>query len=288
MTAPNPLQDYLRVQQKVDVRMRTILIQAALTTARKILLLSKKNGVGARTREAQLGLFLEYLKQEQTDLWVHTIYPLIVKSMSEAAGSAENAANYIDEVLRTAVGDRQAEFLLDGIKVQARIASQFDLSSRARVLSGRVWKNVDTNVSRIQRIVQKHLVVGSVNARELAADVRRFIDPNTKGGASYAAMRLARTEINGAFHDRQRTIAESRPWVKSAQWHLSRSHPHKDRCDLIASGHSEGLRPGHYNTDAIPDKPHPQCLCYVTYDLPSDREMTNLLRAKLGKAPLIA
>lgn len=288
MTAPNPLQDFLRVQQKMDVRMRTILIQAALTTARKILLLSKKNGVSARTREAQLGLFLEYLKTEQTELWVHTIYPLIVKTMKEAAGSADNAADYIDEVLRTAVGDRQAEFLLEGIRVQARIAASFDLDSRARVLSGRVWKNVDINVARIQRVVQKHLVTGSVNARELAADVRRFIDPNTKGGASYAAMRLARTEINGAFHDRQKRIAESRSWVKSAQWHKSRTHHHKDRCDLVAAGHDDGLSAGHYYADSIPDKPHPQCLCYITYDLPSDREMTNLLRAKLGKAPLIA
>jgi hypothetical protein len=288
MTAPNPLQDYLRVQQKMDVRMRGILIQAALTTARKILLLSKKNGVGARTREAQLGLFLEYLKQEQTELWVHTIYPLIVKTMSEAAGSADSAAEYIDQVLRTAVGDRQAEFLLEGIRVQARIAQQFDLSSRANVLSRRVWNNVERNTSRIQRIVQKHLVTGSVNARELAADVKRFIDPSTAGGASYAAMRLARTEINGAFHDRQRRIAQDRSWVKSVEWHLSRSHPHKDGCDLIFHGHSEGLRPGHYSSDEIPDKPHPQCLCHVTYDLLSDRDMTNLLRAKLGKAPLIA
>lgn len=288
MTAPNPLQNYIRVQQKMDVRMRTLLVQAALTAARKILLLSKKNGVGARTREAQLGLFLEYLKQEQTELWVHTIYPLIVKSMSEAANSADQAATYIDEVLRTAVGDRQAEFLLNSIRVQARIAQQFDLDARARTLSGRVWRNVDINLARIQRVVQKHLVTGSVNARELATDVRRFIDPNTKGGASYAAMRLARTEINGAFHDRQKRIAESRPWVKSAQWHKSRTHLHRDQCDLIASGHSEGLSSGHYNADEIPDKPHPQCLCYVTYDLPSDREMTNLLRAKLGKAPLIA
>jgi hypothetical protein len=288
VTAPNPLQNYLHVQQKMDIRMRGILIQAAITTARKILLLSKKNGVSARTREAQLGLFLEYLRTEQTELWVHTIYPLIVKTMKEAAGSADAAAAYIDQVLRTAVGDRQAEFLLEGMRVQARIASSFDLDARAQLLSSRVWKNVDQNVGRIQRMVQKHLVTGSVNARELATDVRRFIDPTTPGGTSYAAMRLARTEINGAFHDRQKRIAESRPWVKSAKWNRSRTHHHKDRCDLIANGHSEGLSAGHYETDAIPDKPHPQCLCYITYDLPSNREMTNLLRAKLGKAPLIA
>ena len=288
MAAPNPLQDFLRVQQKMDVRLRSILIQAAIDAARKILLLQKQNGVGARTREAQLGMFLEYLKKEQTDLWVKTIYPIIMRMLPEAAASAEGAANYIDEVLRTAVGDRQAEFLLNSIAVQAKIAAQFDLDARARVLSGRVWKNVEVNHTRIQRMVQKHLVTGSVNARELAADVRRFIDPNTKGGASYAAMRLARTEINGAFHDRQKRIAVERPWVKSAKWNRSRTHRHKDRCDLIATGHSDGLTSGNYNADEIPEKPHPQCLCYITYNLPSERDMTNLLRAKLGKAPLIA
>jgi hypothetical protein len=288
MMAPNPLQDFLRVQQKMDVKMRSLLIQAALDAARKILLLSKKNGVGARTREAQLGMFLEYLKKEQTDLWIKTIYPLIVKTMPDAAKSAEGAATYIDEVLRDAVGTRQAEFLLDSIAIQAKIAAKFDLDSRAQNLSRRVWKNVDVNMGRIQKVVQKHLITGSVNPRELAADVKRFIDPTTPGGASYAAMRLARTEINGAFHDRQRSIAKDRSWVESVTWNRSRTHKHKDKCDLLARGHSEGLTSGHYHTDEIPDKPHPQCLCYITYDLLSDRDMTNLLRAKLGKAPLIA
>jgi hypothetical protein len=288
MVAPNPLQQFLRVQQKMDATLRRLLVEAAIDAARKIYALASKPGIGARTREAQFGLFLEYLKEEQTELWVNTIQPLIERYLPQSAAVAESAAEYIDQVLKTAVGERQAEFLLEGIKVQARIAQSFDLSARAKRLSGRVWKNVDVNTARIQRKVQKHLLTGTVNPRELASEVRRFIDPSTPGGASYAAMRLARTEINAAFHDRQRQIAKERPWVQSAKWNLSKTHRIKCECDVIARGHGEGLKRGHYPADEIPDKPHPHCLCYVTYDLMSDREMTNLLRAELGKAPLIA
>lgn len=290
MTSPaprDPLLRYLNVQTKMDTKLRAILVEAAIDAARKILRLAKTPGIGARTREAQLALFLKYLKDEQTELWVNTIQPLIESYIPQSAQAAESAAAYIDDVLRTAVGDAQAEFLLDGIKVQARIAQQFDLSSRVQRLSRRVWRNVDVNTARVQKVVQKHLITGSVNPRELANDVRRFIDPSTPGGSSYAAMRLARTEINGAFHDRQRAIAVERPWVKGTKWNLSRSHPKEDICDRLAKGHSEGKPRGVYIPEEIPDKPHPQCLCYQTYELLPERDMVDLLRAELGKAPLI-
>jgi hypothetical protein len=283
-----PLLQYLNVQTKMDAQLRRLLVEAAITTARKIQKLASQPGIGSKTREAQLALFLEYLREEQTDLWVRTIEPLINKYYPIAATTAETAADYLDDVLRHAVGETQADILIQSIKIQARIAQSLDLSSRAQRLSGKVWKNVNVNSGRIQRVVQKHLITGSVNAKELAADVRRFIDPSTPGGASYAAMRLARTEINGAFHDRQRTIAEETPWVSGSKWNLSKSHPHKDECDVLAEGHSTGMKRGIYRPSDIPDKPHPHCLCYLTYDTLSDGEMTNLLRAELGKAPLVA
>lgn len=285
--AAQPEKDFLRTQQKMDVALRRILIDAALDTARKILRLASTPGIGARTREAQLALFLEYLKEEQTDLWVNTIQPLIEQYYPKAAATADSAATVIDDVLRAAVGEKSAEFLLDSIKIQARIAQQFDLSTRGNSLSGKVWKNVQVNVARIQRLIQNHLITGSVNPRELANDVKKFIEPSTPGGVSYAAMRLARTEINNAFHDRQKSIAKERPWVTGAKWNLSLTHVGPDVCDDLSRGHSKGLGKGIYSKDEIPDKPHPHCLCYLTYQLPSERDMTNLLRAELGKAPLI-
>jgi hypothetical protein len=286
VVTPNPLNRYAKYQQVIDGRLKMILIEAAVETARKIYALATKPGVGARTREAQLAMFLQYLKEEQEDLWSNHIQPLIQRSFPGAADAANSAADYIDNLLRHAVGERQADALLEGIKVQARIAQQFDLEARAKNLSGKVWKNVNVNSGRIARTVQKHLVTGSVNARELANDVKAMIDPATPGGVSYAAMRLARTEINAAFHDRQKTIAEERPWVKAARWNLSKSHKGRDVCDLIAAGHSQRQSRGLYLPGDVPDKPHPHCLCYLTYDLISDRDMTNLLRAELGKAPL--
>lgn len=283
-----PLIQYLQVQTKMDAQLRRLLVEAAIQTARKIQKLASQPGIGSKTREAQFALFLEYLREEQTDLWVRTIEPLINKYYPIAATTAETAADYLDGVIGEAIGEVQAEALIQSIKMQARIAQSLDLKSRAQRLSSKVWKNVNVNSGRIQRVVQKHLITGSVNAKELAADVRRFIDPSTPGGASYAAMRLARTEINAAFHDRQRSIAEETPWVNGAQWNLSRSHPKKDECDVLANGHSTGMKRGVYLPSEIPDKPHPHCLCYLTYDLLSDREMTNLLRAELGKAPLVA
>lgn len=286
-TDRDPLIRYLGVQSTMDAKMRRLLVEAAIQTARKIYALANKPGVGARTREAQLALFLRYIKEEQEQLWSHTIEPLIKSYLPQAVDVAENAAEYIDQVLRSAVGDRQAEALLESIKVQARIASQFDLDARAQNLSGKVWKNVNTNAGRVQRIVQKHLITGTVNAKELANDVKRLIDPSTPGGVSYAAMRLARTEINNAFHDRQRTIAQERPWVKGVKWNLSKSHPAPDICDVYAREHSEGMGKGIYLSHEVPDKPHPHCLCWMTYELPSEGDMTNIFRAQLGKAPLI-
>jgi hypothetical protein len=289
---PNPLPAFLRVQQKMDAKLRAILIQAAIDAARKIVTLANKQGIGARTREAQLGMFLQYLREEQTDLWVHTIYPLIVRTMKEAADAANQSEDFLDEMLQHAVGERQAEFLLDSIRFQVKAAQKFDLEARANTLSRRVWRNVDDNLARIQKKVQSHLLTGSVNAKELAADVRKFVDPSTPGGASYAAMRLARTEINNAFHERQKDIALNHPVATGARWNLSKTHASrvhgKDVCDSLAAGHSEGMKKGVYRTDEIPDKPHPHCLCYLTYELPSDRDLTNMLRAQLGKAPLVA
>lgn len=287
-TDRDPLLGYLKVQSRVDSELRKILREAAVEVAREITRLAQKPGVGSRTREAQLALFLEFLKEYYEELWVHEIMPVISKAFPLAIQAANQAAEFIDQVLRTAVGEQQAEALLDSVRVQARLAQQLDLEARGRLLSTRVWNNVDRAVELAQRRIQTHLVTGSVNARELARDVRGLVDPSTPGGTSYAAMRLARTEINTAFHERQKQIAEEKPGVEGVRWNLSRSHPRKDRCDVLAEGHSPGKRRGVYVPGSVPDKPHPQCLCFLTYEMMPERDFVNMLRAELGKAPLVS
>lgn len=104
-----------------------------------------------------------------------------------------------------------------------------------------------------------------------------MIDPNTKGGVSYAAKRLARTELNNAFHTTQQASAEVNPFVVALRWNLSNSHVTEDKCDELAKGHSKGKTPGLYTPGDLPRKPHPQCLCYTTNEMMDEEDFLDLV-----------
>jgi hypothetical protein len=76
-------------------------------------------------------------------------------------------------------------------------------------------------------------------------------------------MRLARTEINNAFHFTQIRYTREMPWVEGYKWNLSGSHGRPDVCNQMAE-HSEGLGRGVYGKGGVPGKPHPMCLCFIT------------------------
>lgn len=130
-------------------------------------------------------------------------------------------------------------------------------------------------VLQVGKIVERHLVLQS-SARDIAKSVRDFYAPDVPGGASYAAMRLGRTEINNAHHETTKRLAQERPWVEGMKWNLSGSHPHPDECNEFAD-HEEGLGTGVFNKYSVPSKPHPQCLCYLTHELPSSKEFIDNL-----------
>lgn len=286
VAVPNPLKLVLRVQSKADRELRAVLKQAAIEAAARIQ--AAGTGVGAQVRAAQLTLLLNQIRQDEQDLWVKQIMPIIVKFYPLAIDAADKAADFLDMVLRTAVGESLAGPLLDGLKIQSRLGKRLDAVRRARELSPRVYRNSALMSGRVERQIRAHIIGGSVNAKELASSVRRFIDPKTPGGVSYAAMRLARTEINNTFHERSIQNGQDRPWVDAMKWNLSRSHPHPDICNLLAEGHSDGMEAGLYKVDEVPEKPHPQCFCYTTYSLISPSDMVDNIREWLGKGKLIA
>lgn len=104
-----------------------------------------------------------------------------------------------------------------------------------------------------------------------------MVDPSTPGGVSYAAKRLARTELNNAFHTTQQASAEVNPFVVGLRWNLSMSHKKPDRCDELAAGHSPGKTSGVYLPSDLPRKPHPQCLCYTTNEMMDEDEFLDLV-----------
>jgi hypothetical protein len=147
--------------------------------------------------------------------------------------------------------------------------------------SQRVFRTRALTQGWIDRTVNRSVLLGE-SWRELAARVRPLISPDTAGGVSYAAKRLARTELNNAFHESARVVSENNPYTVGMQWHLSRSHVAQggvEVCELIARGHSAGAKNGVYHHGAVPDKPHPQCRCYVT-SVPMDEDA--FLRTILG------
>jgi len=130
-------------------------------------------------------------------------------------------------------------------------------------LSQRVYRNRALSQGHVEKAINNGLLLGK-SAREMAKDVKRFIDPSTPGGASYAAMRLGRTEIQNAFHFNAVKQYQESPWVERVLWTLSGSHPEPDECNEYAeSVHFNGGRAGEFRPDDLPAKPHPQCLCYT-------------------------
>jgi hypothetical protein len=101
------------------------------------------------------------------------------------------------------------------------------------------------------------------SANKIAGMVRDLVKPNVAGGVSYAAFRLARTEINHAYQTAQEARYADEPWSTGMEWHLSNSHPEKDICDLLATQDLHGLGKGVYPFGEVPVE-HPNGLCYRT------------------------
>lgn len=91
---------------------------------------------------------------------------------------------------------------------------------------------------------------------EMKKEVTDFIKPDVKGGVSYAARRLARSEINNAYHATTIVHNEELPFVESMTWRLSGSHPRLDICNVLEQNSP-------YPKEKVPPKAHPQCLCTV-------------------------
>jgi hypothetical protein len=134
-------------------------------------------------------------------------------------------------------------------------------------LSDRIWRTSVQVRSRIDLLLEYHIAQGT-SAVEIAALLEPFLTPQglhqrtvrpygTEG--SYAARRLARTEITAAARNATVAASVANPFVTGVQWRLSSSHPRIDICDQYARGGPNG--DGIYPPEQVPGIPHPHCLC---------------------------
>lgn len=283
------LNSYLRQQLLTDVELARVLELAARRSAARIRTLSLRPGdsIGARVRIDQLAAVLDSLRDIQQTLWVDEVSGVIQHALPRAEDAAQSSLSVVEAVLETALGSRRAASLIQSFRNTVHNGLQLDRTRRAQALSPRVYRNASLSTGAVEREIRAGLIQG-LSARELASNVKGYISPTTPGGVSYAAMRLARTELNNAFHEAQREIGEA-PWIRSISWNLSATHAARvkggtDRCDEIAQQDIYDLGPGRYPADRIPPKPHPHCLCYVTYNSVSEAEMLDMIPALLGRS----
>lgn len=93
--------------------------------------------------------------------------------------------------------------------------------------------------------------------------VARIIRQSNVEDFSFAAMRVARTEISRGFNNASFTAAYNNPFVTGYDWALANTHPRVDVCDAFATLDGSGGRIREAMTmqgAAIPPA-HPHCLC---------------------------
>lgn len=245
--------------------MRQLLKDASREAEQIVKMHGKGAGIGARVRQAQLDL-----ARQQRQMWASVGHQARV-AIGDGVDAAADSISFMNEVMLNAVGGA-SEFWRGALLAQARSGIPTLLARRENgiTLSDRVYRNAALSSGKIDSMING-MIVNGASAREIATRVRGFIDPATPGGASYAAMRLGRSELNNAFHTTSINVGKSQPWVKGQKWNLSGSHPKPDLCDEYASQRN-GMGPGVFAPGDVPAKPHPQCLCYITAVTPSREE----------------
>jgi hypothetical protein len=255
-----PLDAYLRRQVTVDVEMRKVLRAAIRSLDTEIERLSRSAKIGNQVRASQLRL-----TREMMSVW-RSVGDVIETGITGSAADIAKVQQAFDKDMMKKLGAKMSPDFARSQLAQAQAGLESYISRRhfSMTLSERVYKNGKRSVASVEQIINQGLLSGR-SAAEIARMVRGFINPRTPGGLSYAAMRLARTELNNAFHQTSIRMAKDDPFVERMRWNLSGSHPKPDVCNQLASAvNKSGWGPGEYSVDQVPGKPHPQCLCFTT------------------------
>lgn len=274
-----PLVRYLKVENAYTSQVKKVLEQAAKNVEADILRLGTGGNPLTRLQlEAQRAAITAQLRQT----FEGDIKTIIANGQRAAAEDAVRVIGEYEKELLAALGG--ADYYDDIVRAEAarasaginRLMSRY--SSSYKPLSERVYRAGTIANGAIDKAVNVALVQG-LSARDFAKSIKSLIDPSVAGGVSYAAMRTARTEINNANHAASQERYAASGIVEAVDWFLSTSHPEGDICDSLKADSP-------YKINEVPEKPHPQCLCFTTPALPDRKEfLDRLLRGDYGDEP---
>lgn len=243
--------------------MSKLLKEAAQEAENTITDLLASESFTSQTRLRQIAAIRAGIQPISTELWNRTGKITEVGMFQQAQLAADQAMDrdFFLGMPGLAITQYARQMHIDAA---AGIESVLSRRTNGYVLADRIYANGKATTAQVGRIVDRGLVLQK-SAREIAKEVKGYYHPSVPGGASYASMRLARTEINNAHHHTTIRMSEQRPWVTGYEWNLSRSHPKPDPCNELAEADDYGLGPGRYTKGNAPDRPHPQCLCFLTH-----------------------
>lgn len=217
-------------------------------------------GGASEVRRAQLEQTRARLLAEQSTVFERLGDIVAARRARSAARSAQLSAAADAALLATVGKGAQGQYLYESAREIGQRAIDTALA-RMRLselpLSQRIYRSGVWMGGRLNKLINETLASGTLNAAEFARRARDWFNPNTPGGVRYAALRLARTEINNAFHAMSAEKYAATPWIERVDWNLSKSHPKPDICNTVHAGSP-------YPSDKVPVRPHPQCMCYIT------------------------
>jgi hypothetical protein len=248
MPTLNPLQRQLQVVGWTDAEMRRVMRLAAQEAERLV-------ASASNLRAAQLRL-----AASNKATW-SAVGEVVQNGIGDGVFSALEYQSLFDERMFTRARIPSGYWAASQLATaQAGMEALISRKENGITLSQRVWRDSQTAQRGLNDAINVGLKLGKTPA-EIARDVKKYLNPNVPGGASYAAMRLGRSETLNAYHATSVRKYKETPWIEKVRWNLSGSHPRPDECNEYAEGGN--LKNGLWSPDQVPAKPHPNCLCYV-------------------------
>lgn len=190
----------------------------------------------------------------------------------------------LEKVINEAVPPNFFELLRNRIVDEAKARINEGNIKDGLQLSDRLWNLENNGVDKIRKIILQGIIDGKT-VNQIAVELEHQINESMRSGASYAAIRLARTEVQYVYHKALKDIFSVSPWVQKVQVKISEGHKHKDICDLIVEQGENGN--GIYNAEDVNLPFHPNCMCYLKPILTSIENLKQKVRLwKNGKSVL--
>lgn len=235
----------LLILQKADQELLVELRRASSSINAQIKILSTKQNV----KKSRLLVIQREINKDIKVLWTKTGSITQIKRADAAVAAIDNSLKIEYKTFPKDLSkylEKNARQGIDALEARLKMSS-FTLSQK-------VNKSYAVQTGMIDRLLNVAIAT-QMSEEELADRLRQYINPSAPGGVSYAAKRLARTEISNAYHATMIQRAISSPAVSALRWILSGSHKIPDQCNDYAG---QAFKP-----EKCPNKPHPLCMCTI-------------------------